>query len=149
MTPELYLSGCWAPVDMFYSRALCGVYHQFKLVDPVPSFFSPHPHPHLANGYEHISTHRSFFLRLISHTPPAGDQKGRSQCRVSVTSTSKYSVNQLSSDFCSNISGLFFLLNPLSAVGFLIAQVTTVAQIPYLLLGFTWGLNKKYDGTNA
>jgi hypothetical protein len=64
-----------------------------------------------------------------------------------VTSISKYSINQPLSDFCSNLSGLFFLLNPLSAVGFLVAQA--VGQIPYLLLGITWGLSKKHEGTDA
>ena len=48
---------------------------------------------------------------------------------------------------CSNLSGSFFLLNPLSSVGFLISQV--VGQIPYLLLGITWGLSKKHEGTSA
>jgi hypothetical protein len=32
-------------------------------------------------------------------------------------------------------------------VGLLIAQV--VGHIPYLLLGFTWGLSKKHEGTDA
>jgi hypothetical protein len=64
-----------------------------------------------------------------------------------VTSTSKYSVNRPSSGFCSNLSGLFFLLDPLSSAGFLIAQVT--GQIPYLLRGTTWGLGKKHEGMDA
>ncbi|KAI0279049.1 hypothetical protein BGY98DRAFT_479247 [Russula aff. rugulosa BPL654] len=42
-----------------------------------------------------------------------------------------------------NLSGLFFLFDPLSAVGFMIAQV--VGQIPYILLGITWGLSKKHE----
>jgi len=42
-----------------------------------------------------------------------------------------------------NLSGLFFLLDPLSAVGYMIAQA--VGQIPYLLLGSTWGLSKKHE----
>ena len=64
-----------------------------------------------------------------------------------MTSTSKYSVNQLSSDFSSNLSGSFFLLDPLSAMGLLIAQA--VGEIPYLLLGTTWGLGKKHEGTDT
>ena len=100
-----------------------------------------------ATGNAHISIHRPVHLRLISHTPPAENQEGRSQCRVSVISASKFSVNQASSDFCSNLSGLFFLLDPRSAVGFLIAQV--VGQIPYVLLGSSWGLEKKHEGTDA
>jgi hypothetical protein len=70
-----------------------------------------------------------------------------SRVRLSDTSTSKYPANQPSRDFSSNLSGLFFFLDPLSAVGLLIAQV--VGQIPYLLLGFTWGLSKKHEGTDA
>ena len=100
----------------------------------------------LTSRYARISIHRPFLLRLIPHTPPAENQKGRSQCRVSVTSTSKYSVDQPSSDFCSNLPGQFFLINPLSAVGFLTAQI--VGEIPYLLLGTTWGIIKKYEGTD-
>jgi hypothetical protein len=96
------------------------------------------------SGYGHISIHCPFPLRLIFCTPPVETPEGRSRCRVSVTSTS---VNQPSSDFRSNLSGLFFLLDPLSAVGLLIAQV--VGQIPYLVLGRTWGLNKKHEGTDA
>jgi hypothetical protein len=71
------------------------------------------------------------------------------QCDFDLEIFSLSIVDSTSSDFCSNLSGLFFLLNPLSAVGLLIAQVTTVARIPYLLLGFTWGLNEKHEGTNA
>jgi hypothetical protein len=64
-----------------------------------------------------------------------------------VTLASKDSVNQPSSDFCSNLSGLFFLLHPLSALGFLIAQV--VGQIPYTLMGSSWALSKKHEGTDT
>ena len=64
-----------------------------------------------------------------------------------MTTTSRYSVNQPSSEFSSNLSGLFFLLDPRSAVGFMIARV--VGEIPYILLGFTWGLSKKHEGTDT
>jgi hypothetical protein len=32
-------------------------------------------------------------------------------------------------------------------VGFIIAQM--VGEIPYILLGFTWGLDKKHEGTDT
>ena len=56
-------------------------------------------------------------------------------------------IQLVNRDFCSNLHSVFFLLNPLSAVGFLMAQV--VGQIPYLLLGATWALNMKHEGTGA
>ena len=64
-----------------------------------------------------------------------------------MVSTSKYSANQPSSDLCSDRSGLFLLLDPVSAVGLLVAQI--VGQIPYLVLGRTWGLSTKHEGTDA
>ena len=65
------------------------------------------------------------------------------------TPPSKCSADRPTNDFFSNLSGIFFLFDPLSAVGILLAQV--VGQIPYILLGFTftWGLNKKHEGTDA
>jgi hypothetical protein len=69
------------------------------------------------------------------------------QCDFELEIFSLSTADSASSDFCSNLSGLFFLLDPLSAVGRLVARV--VRHIPYLLLGFTWGLSKKLEGTNA
>jgi hypothetical protein len=69
------------------------------------------------------------------------------QCYFDPEIFSLSTVDSASSDFCSNLSGLFFLLDPLSAVGLLISQV--VGHIPYVLLGFTWGLTKKHEGTDA
>jgi hypothetical protein len=59
----------------------------------------------------------------------------------------EFLVDQPSSDFCSNLSGLFFFLDPLAVVGFAISQL--VGQIPYVLLGSTWGLRKKHEGTDT
>jgi hypothetical protein len=69
------------------------------------------------------------------------------QCGFDLRIFSLPTVDSASSEFCSNLSGLFLLLDPLSSVGLLIAQV--VGHIPYLLLGFTWGLSKKHEGTDA
>jgi hypothetical protein len=48
---------------------------------------------------------------------------------------------------CSNLSGPFFLFDPLSDVGFLIARI--FGHIPYLLVGGTWAPGGKYEGTCA
>jgi hypothetical protein len=56
-------------------------------------------------------------------------------------------IDQLSSDFCSKLSGPFFLLSPLSVEGYLVARM--VRQIPYLHAGTRWALGGKHEGTGA
>jgi hypothetical protein len=98
--------------------------------------------------YAHSFIRRPFPLWLIFCAPPVGTPKGRSRCRVSGISTSKYQVDSLPSGRpYSNLSGPFFLFHPLSALGFLIAQM--VGKIPYLSAGNAWGLNEKHDGMCA
>jgi hypothetical protein len=64
-----------------------------------------------------------------------------------VISILKYPVDQPLSNLCSNLSGPFFLFDPLSDVGFLIARI--FGHIPYLLVGGTWAPGGKYEGTCA
>ena len=53
----------------------------------------------------------------------------------------------LSTTFCSNLSGPFFFFSPLSVVGYLAAQM--VGHIPFVLQGSTRSLGRKHEGTGA
>jgi len=119
MPPKLYCLNAGRPSDMFYSRTRSGVYHQ--LMGPVPSFSSPHPHSHPAMP-TFLSIVLPLFGLFLIHLLLGIRRVARN---------------------VGNLSGLFFLLDPLSAVGYMIAQA--VGQIPYLLLGSTWGLSKKHE----
>src|SRR6267142_279785 len=56
-------------------------------------------------------------------------------------------IQSTPSHFCSNLTGLFVLLDPISTLGYLIARM--VRPIPYLNLGSTWMLSRNYEGTGA
>lgn len=99
------------------------------------------------SDHAHSYIHRPFSLRNISCPSPTGSPKGRSQCRVGVMSILKYLVDQPLGNFYSNLSGPFFLFDPVSDVGFLIARI--FGHIPYLLVGGTWVAGGKYEGTCA
>jgi hypothetical protein len=81
----------------------------------------------------------------ISRTSLAGNWKGCSQCWVGVMSILKWKCQVDQPNFCSNLSGPFFLFDPLSDLGFLIARI--FGHIPYLLVGGTWAPGGKYEGT--
>jgi hypothetical protein len=61
--------------------------------------------------------------------------------------TSSWLVDLPPNYFCSNLSGQFFLFNPLSAVGTMIGRI--LPQTPYLHVGSTWALKRKYEGVCA
>ena len=48
---------------------------------------------------------------------------------------------------CSKLSGQFFLVNPLSILGYIGAR--TVGEIRYIVQGSTWALGKKHKSTAA
>ena len=48
---------------------------------------------------------------------------------------------------CSKLSGQFFLVNPLSTLGYLGARM--VGEIPYIFQGSTWALGRKHKSTAA
>jgi hypothetical protein len=65
----------------------------------------------------------------------------------SVGSVTMLSVPPNLINFGSNLSGPFFLFRPDSAPGQLVMRI--VRPIPYLNMGKTWLLSKKYEGTGS
>lgn len=56
-------------------------------------------------------------------------------------------IQSTPSHFCSNLTGLCVLFDPISILGYLIARM--VRPIPYMNLGSTWMLSRNYEGTGA
>jgi hypothetical protein len=132
------LSACVAPIGLFRSNGT------WEWAPCHPSASAP-PCPHI---YPSSLPSSAYFL-YTSCWESEGSLATSGQCDFDLEIFSLSTLDSASSDFCSNLSGLFFLLNPLSVVGLLIAQLEVVEQIPYLALGFKWGLSKKHEGTDA
>lgn len=89
---------------------------------------------------------RPVSLRYFSRKAPVETQKGCSQCQVSASCAFRPAQSDQPPDhFGSNLSGPFFLFRPDSAPGQLVMRIAR--PVPYLNMGKTWLLSKKYEGT--
>ena len=97
-------------------------------------------------GDAHSFVPRPVSPRYPSRKAPVETQECCSQRQVSASCAFRPAHSDQPPDhFGSNLSGPFFLFRPDSALGQLVMRIAR--PVPYLNMGKTWLLSKKYEGT--